>query len=211
MSGSEEDQLWLQVQIGDPRAFEELFDRYADFVYNFAFRRTGNWDTAEEIVSAVFLEAWRQRHRVTTHDGSIRPWLIGVAVNLIRRHWRSAERRQRASLRLVADQQDHHDHAGEVAGYLDAEQEMARIMIALDDLPIDQREVLELWAWEDFSYDEIAATLDVPIGTVRSRLHRARERLATQQGTRTPDRASTGDSERKPVTEGQVSGEGAQT
>lgn len=203
---AEEERLWEEVSEGNPRAFEVLFDRYADFIYNFAFRRTGSWDSAEEIVSAVFLEAWRQRQRVETLDGSIRPWLTGVALNLIRRHWRDADRLRRASLRLAADH--HHDHAGDVADRLDAEQQMARILDTLDDLPGDQREVLELWAWEELSYRDISRVLGIPLGTVRSRLHRGRERLQHGRGTPPPYRASTGDSASNAVTDRQVSEEG---
>jgi RNA polymerase sigma-70 factor (ECF subfamily) len=198
------------VRSGDPRAFEVLFDRYADFIYNFAFRRTGSWDAAEEIVSMVFLEAWRQRLHVTTHDGSIRPWLIGVAFNLIRRHWRNAERRRRASLRLVGYEQVDADHAVAVSDRLWAEEQMRQILTALDDLPGDQREVVELWAWEELSYSEIAAVLEIPVGTVRSRLHRARERLQ-QHGTRRPHRASTGDNRPSAVTDCRAGEEGAQS
>lgn len=193
LTPSNEDRIWSDVREGDPRAFEVLFDRYADFIYNVAFRRTGSWDVAEEIVSSVFLEAWRQRDRVETRDGTIRPWLIGVTLNQIRRHWRQTERSRKASLRLVADQDHQHDHAEEVARCLDAEKQMARILTELDELPIDQREVLELWVWEELSYEDIAVSLGIPIGTVRSRLHRARERLRRDRGTVPAHRASMGD------------------
>src|SRR5680860_782250 len=136
----EEEDLWARVREGNPLAFGVLFDRYADLVYNIAFRRTGRWDTAEEIVSAVFLEAWRQRGGVETLDGSVRPWLIGVAMNLIRRHWRQTDRERRATLRLVAEYGDQHDHASEVVARLDAECQMRAVLEAIDALAIDQRE-----------------------------------------------------------------------
>ncbi len=196
----EDESLWTDVQNSDPRAFEILFDRYADFIYNFVFRRTGNWDVAEETVASVFAEAWRQRHRVETYEGSIRPWLTGVALNLIRRHWRQADRRLRASLRLVIDR-DHSDHAADVAERLDAERRMVQIMAKLGALPTDQREVIELWAFEKMSYEEISYVVSVPVGTVRSRLHRARARLEETSGTVPALRASTADSQSQKATD----------
>lgn len=84
--------LWNRVRDGDSAAFAEIFDEYSDWIYNVAFRRTGSWETAEEIVSTVFLEAWRRRAAITEDDGSIRSWLLGVTLNLIRRHWRQDDR-----------------------------------------------------------------------------------------------------------------------
>jgi RNA polymerase sigma factor (sigma-70 family) len=137
---------WQRVRDGDSGAFSELFDDYSDLIYNVAFRRTGSWEAAEEIVSTVFLEAWRQRATVTEHNASIRPWLLGVALNLIRRHWRQADRQRRASLRL-ASEDSHLDHASDVADRLDAEQTMSRIMETLEQIPGDQRETVQLWAF----------------------------------------------------------------
>lgn len=167
---------WQRIRDDDGAAFSELFDDYSDLIYNVAFRRTGSWEAAEEIVSTVFFEAWRQRATVTEHNGSIRPWLLGVALNLIRRHWRQADRQRRATLRLASEHPDL-DHASDVVDRLDAERAMSRILETLEQIPDDQREVVQLWAWEELTYDEIAAVLDTPVGTVKSRLHRAREAL----------------------------------
>ena len=193
MPDTADEDLWAKVCDGDQRAFVVLFDRYADLIYNVAFRRTGSWDVAEDIVATVFLEAWRQRHQIRIQDGSIRPWLIGVAVNGTRRYWRGAERGWRASLRLAASERHEPDPGGEVSERLDAERRMAEILVALRDLPSKQREVIQLWAWEELSYEEIAAALGIPVGTVRSRLHRARAHLETANGTGGIDRASGGD------------------
>lgn len=167
---------WQRVREGDSAAFAELFDEHSDWIYNVVFRRTGSWEAAEEIVSSVFLEAWRQRGTATDHEGSIRPWLLGVALNLTRRYWRQADRQRRATLRLAADGAQQ-DHASDVVDLIDAEQTMSRILEGLERIPDDQREVVQLWAWEELSYAEIAAVLGVPVGTVKSRLHRARDAL----------------------------------
>jgi len=137
--------LWNRVLDGDSAAFAEVFDEYSDWIYNVAFRRTGSWETAEEIVSTVFLEAWRQRAAITEDDGSIRSWLLGVTLNLIRRHWRQADRQRRATPRLGSDEA-YLDHSGDVAERIDAEQAMSRILESLERIPDDQREVVQLWA-----------------------------------------------------------------
>jgi RNA polymerase sigma factor (sigma-70 family) len=170
------DSIWQRVRDGDPDAFSWMFYEHVDLIYNVAFRRTGSWDAAEEIVATVFLEAWRQRATVSVHEQSIRPWLLGVTLNLIRRYWRQADRKRRASLKLLSDD-IYPDHAVDVANRLDAEETMRRILDSLDRIPEDHRAVVQLWAWEDLTYEEIAVVLNIPVGTVKSRLHRARDAL----------------------------------
>jgi RNA polymerase sigma factor (sigma-70 family) len=169
------------VAHGDQRAFTVLFERHSDFVYNVAFRRTASWSAAEDITEIVFLELWRQRQRVTTMGGSIRPWLAGVASNQSRRWWRDSERKARAVARLAGVRGGpdgaEGDPAEVVAARVDDQRHMRTLLVQVDELPADQRDVLMLWAWERFSYEEIAAALRVPVGTVRSRLSRARTRL----------------------------------
>ena len=84
-----------RIRAGDPDAFRELFDEYVRSVYNHAFRLTGNWSVAEDVVSLTFLEAWRLRDRVdvSVESGSLRPWLLGIATNVARNVRRAARRR----------------------------------------------------------------------------------------------------------------------
>jgi RNA polymerase sigma-70 factor (ECF subfamily) len=77
---------------GDEAAFAELFDQHAAAVYRHAIRLSGNWSTAEDVVSATFLEAWRLRERIDPEGGSLRPWLLGVATNIIRNFSRKSRR-----------------------------------------------------------------------------------------------------------------------
>lgn len=179
---------WPLVVDGDPVAFERVFDRHADLIYRFVRRRTGDPDLAEEVVSQAFLEAWRQRKRIRLLDGSLRSWLLGVASNLVKRHWRSLDRRKRAIGRLPLPGPVL-DHADEVADRTDGQRRLQTLGTQLERMPRKQVEVLLLWAWEELSYDEIAQALDIPVGTVRSRLARARKRLNTGEGTTTEDRA----------------------
>jgi RNA polymerase sigma factor (sigma-70 family) len=173
---------------GSGPAFTVLFERYADTVYNAAFRRTASWSAAEDITEVVFLELWRQRHRIEPHDGSARPWLLGVTSNRCRHWWRDRERTDRAMARLAGRDRDCAPVAGDevadaVAARVDDERRMAGLLDAVRALPDAHQEVLMLWAWERLGYDEIAAALGVRLGTVKSRLHRARAELRAAEGT----------------------------
>lgn len=172
---------WPLVVGGDHRAFERIFDRHSELVYRFVRRRTGDASLAEEVTAQVFLEMWRQRRKVRVLNGSLRSWLIGVAANLVRRHWRTLARRERALVRLP--QLDTPDHADEVVSHMDNEATLRELGSRLAGLPKHQRDVLLLWACEGLNYSEIAQVLDVPVGTVRSRLSRARTQLTERDGT----------------------------
>ncbi|GBE24051.1 ECF RNA polymerase sigma factor SigW [bacterium BMS3Bbin02] len=179
---------WPLAVRGDHDAFERVFDRHADLIFRFARRRTGDVDLAEEIVSQVFLEAWRQRSRVELLGGSLRSWLLGVAANLVKRHWRRLDRRNRAIGRFALPVPVL-DHADEVAERLDGQRRLIGLRAKLEKMPRKHVEVLLLWAWEELSYEEIAKVLNIPVGTVRSRLSRTRKRLSDGEGTGIGDRA----------------------
>lgn len=185
---------------GSDRAFTVLFERYADVVHNAAFRRTASWSAAEDIVETVFLELWRQRQRIVTCEGSIRPWLLGVAANRSRRWWRDQARKARAVERLAGREPglaagdgrgDGADPADLVAARVDDERRMAGLLAALGALPEPEQDVLTLRVWEGLDYEEIAVALGVRVGTVKSRLSRARARLRGLEGTAAAPRAST--------------------
>lgn len=172
-----ESSLRARIQAGDPRAFAELFDEYARSVYNHAFRLTADWSTAEDVMAATFLQAWRSRARVSDDGGSLRPWLLGIATNEARNHVRSNRRYRAAASALAAADFTLPDHADEVAGRLDDGGRIIAAVAALARLRLPEREVLTLCLWEGLDYESAARALGVPVGTVRSRLSRARERL----------------------------------
>jgi RNA polymerase sigma factor (sigma-70 family) len=180
-----EQALGERLRAGDPDALADLFDRYGDRIHNHCFRATGDWAEAEDATSTVFLEVWRHRRRVVLHDGSLLPWLYGVATNVCRNLTRSRRRRLRA-LSALPRPDAAPDHAERVADRLGSAARMQAVLAAIDDLPPHEREVLGLVAWSGLSYEQAAAALDVPVGTVRSRLSRARSRLTdlTSGGTR---------------------------
>ena len=172
----DDNQLWSRVRDGDASAFAVLYERHGSAVYRFCFWRTAETALAEDLSAAVFLEAWAQRCRVDLAAGSLLPWLLGVAHNLVRNHWRSARRRS-AALSRLPPLRDAADLADDVAAKVDAERRMRAVRAALDRLPAREREVVEMCAWAGLSSAEAAVALGVPVGTVHSRLHRARAAL----------------------------------
>jgi RNA polymerase sigma factor (sigma-70 family) len=165
---------------GHPEAFGVLFERYAGSVYNFCFRATADWSAAEDLTSVVFLEAWRRRETEIEGERAL-PWLLGVSTNIVRNH-RRALRRYGAALRRVPPPDPAPDPADDLAGRLDDQRRMGAVLDVLAGLPLRDREVLTLVVWSDLSYEEAAAALGVPVGTVRSRLARARARLRELTG-----------------------------
>jgi RNA polymerase sigma-70 factor (ECF subfamily) len=168
--------LW-ELAGSSPAAFGALFERRARAIYNFCFRCTADWALAEDLTSATFLHAWRRRDEVRFFGTSALPFLYGVAANVIRNHRRGSGRERRAVARLEARWTDAPDHADEVAGRVDDQRRMRRVLERISDLSADEREAFVLVDWQGLSYEATAVALDVPIGTVRSRLSRARRRL----------------------------------
>ena len=163
-----------------PENFAEVFDRHYARIYAYAARRLGR-DLAEDVASETFLIAFS---RIAGYDPArpdAAPWLYGIASNLIARQGRAESRRYKALARLVPDETvGAHDDA--VAGRLDAETTRGRLAAALARLSGDERDALLLVAWAGLSQPEVAAALDIPAGTVRSRLHRARQEMRTALG-----------------------------
>ncbi len=171
--------LWQQAAAGDGQAFGLIFDRHGQAVRSYCARRCGSLELADDLVSVVFLEAWRQRESVEFVDGLVLPWLYGVARRSIL-HRRRTSARHRAALARLPHDLVQPDHADEVAALLDDRAQLAAIQDAMSRLrPID-RDVLVLCVWQGLDYASAAVALGVPVGTVRSRLNRARERLRSE-------------------------------
>jgi RNA polymerase sigma factor (sigma-70 family) len=173
--------LRTRVRAGDQAAFGTLFEEHARTVYNHVFRLTGNWSTAEEIMSLTFLEAWRLRGTVRPDGDSLLPWLLGIAINVTRNASRAA-RRHRAAMSRLPPAGEVPDFADELAGRIDDAARLQAVRTALGSLRRGERDVIALCVWSGLSYAEAAEALGVPVGTVRSRLSRARRRLQRSAG-----------------------------
>ena len=167
--------LWQRAAAGETDAFGTIFERHARTVYNYCFRRTADWSQAEELTAIVFLEAWRRRGQVVLERDDALPWLLGVATNVLR-NLRRSQRRHRAALERLPRERVA-DFAGDVDERLDDQRLMRSALRALQKLSRDDQDVLALCVWEELTYEQAALALDLPIGTVRSRLSRARARL----------------------------------
>ena len=167
--------LWAQAQAGDADAFGLLFERHAKAIYNFCCRRTGSWDAAEDLLSIVFLEAWRRRDQELP-SGKVLPWLYGIATNVVRNRRRS-ERRFRAALARVPKPRPEAGFESDADERLDDERRMRDALDLLAELPRREQDVFVLCAWSGLSYEDAALALVLPVGTIRSRLSRARRRL----------------------------------
>jgi RNA polymerase sigma factor (sigma-70 family) len=170
----------------EPDAFAELFNRYADDIHRYAARRLGT-EVADDLMAETFVIAFQQRRRYDLSCPQARPWLYGIVTNLVGRHRRAEARRLKALSRVAAASPPEGEPlADRVAARVSAESSRAELAGALAELPARHRDVLLLIAWGDLDYAEAAEALDVPVGTVRSRLHRARTRLRRSLGGTDP-------------------------
>ncbi|MFJ4435877.1 RNA polymerase sigma factor [Streptomyces sp. NPDC088923] len=170
-------ELWTWAVDGDREAFGRIFDRHGKAVYNYVFRRTADWSEAEDLTSTVFLHAWRRRAETVLDRDSALPWLLGIADRLLSNTRRRLRRADALLRRLVSHDEQVGDHAERVAHRVDDERRMSEIHRALARLPRHEREVIELCVWSGLDQRAAAEVLRVAVGTVKSRLHRARRRL----------------------------------
>ncbi|PPK65189.1 RNA polymerase sigma factor [Actinokineospora auranticolor] len=153
----------------EPESFAEIFDRHAPHIHRYLARRLGR-EAADDAVAETFLAAFDKRERYDRGRPDARPWLYGIATNVAGGHRRAEARRFGARPHPV----DAHDHADRVAADVTARSLRAQLTAALGALSPGDRDVLLLIAWEQLAYEEVASALDIPVGTVRSRLNRAR-------------------------------------
>jgi RNA polymerase sigma-70 factor (ECF subfamily) len=157
----------IRASLHEPRAFVAVFDRHHRAVHGYVARRVGA-DLADEIAAETFARAFDRRAGYDAGHADARPWLLAIASNLLHRHWRTERRRLEAWLR---------SQSGRPVTEAVPEALAAGLVDELFALPEAEREALLLLAWGELSYEEIAQATGVPIGTVRSRISRARARL----------------------------------
>lgn len=162
--------LLRRMQAGEAAAFELLYERHQGRVYRYALRMSGSPEMADDVVQEVFLGLIRGARGYDPGAGALASYLYGMARNLLFRQMSGP----------VGDELDEEALAGggdPLEGLAQAEQ-VERVRLALASLPAHYREAVVLCEMEEMSYAEVAEVLGVAVGTVRSRLHRARAILA---------------------------------
>jgi RNA polymerase sigma-70 factor (ECF subfamily) len=177
---SAEEALVARLREGERAAVEETYLAHHVAVRAFARRLVGDESAAEDIVHDAFLALPRAIRRFRG-EGSLRSFVIGVAINVSRRHIRSAQRRRAATDRLAASE-EHDAHAADASEELRNKQLATKLWAALDELPIEQRAVFVLCEAEQRTSVEVAQILDIPEGTVRTRLFHAKRKLREKLG-----------------------------
>ncbi|HEX3925688.1 MAG TPA: RNA polymerase sigma factor [Streptosporangiaceae bacterium] len=163
----------------DPAVFAEIFDRHHGELYRYLRRRAGG-GLAADLAAETFVTAFARRASYRPQGSSARPWLYGIAHNLLRNHLRHEQRRLAAYARHGAEPTSDAAALAEFSladARADAEAGTARLTRILAGMAARDRDALLLFAWADMSYAEVAQALGVPVGTVRSRLNRARRQL----------------------------------
>lgn len=157
------------VYEGDARAFEVVFDRHAGAAFSLAYRMCGRRTMAEDVVQDAFLSLWRSGARYDRGRGSVRSWVLGVV------HNRAVDAFRRGAVKQGRDVGDE-GLAEQLAApeRTDAEverrEEARHVHTALDGLPADQRQVIELAYFGGFTHSQIAEMLELPAGTVKGRM-----------------------------------------
>jgi RNA polymerase sigma factor (sigma-70 family) len=170
-----EDAAVIEASRAEPDRFASLFDRHAPYIHRYLTRRVGR-QAADDLVAETFLVAFRKRAGYDRRYRDARPWLYGIATNLVAQHRREEARQFRLRQAAGPDPVEH-DHAERAALDVTAQSIRAPLADAVAGLAPPDRDVLLLIAWEQLSYDEVARALNIPVGTVRSRLHRARTKI----------------------------------
>jgi RNA polymerase sigma-70 factor (ECF subfamily) len=173
MGENRSDSAAISASLADPGAFGVIFERHYDAVHGYLQRRLGG-HLADELAAQTFLVAFDRRSRFDRSRSSSRPWLFGIATNLAHNH----RRREIVELRAIAAMAPE-DGAGidGVEARVDAERMRSLLAEALAELPTEESDVLCLLVWAELDQPEIADALAIPLGTVKSRLSRARGRL----------------------------------
>ena len=176
-----DEELMQLVQQGDPRAFELLYDRHGGAAFSLAYRMVGDRVAAEDITQEAFLSMWRSRVRYQPARGSVRTWVLGIvhhrAIDGLRRNL--VHQRRRASAEGIEEIYE----AAERTEVEAARREEARsVRAAMDELPGEQLQVIELAYFGGFTHTQIAEMLEMPVGTVKGRMRLGLEKLRRQLG-----------------------------
>ena len=182
--------LWARAVAGEADAFGALFDRHRDRVFGHALRSLASPHDAEDVTAVVFLELWRHRNRVQPVNGSLIGWLLVTTNNVCRNHVRSA-RRYRHALSQLSLPRPQHDHADDVLNAIERSRHSSGVRTAFGRLSARDQHILTLCVLEELTHAEAASALNIPIGTVKSRLFRAKKRMSDDVLVHDPDSINT--------------------
>lgn len=176
-----DEDLMPLVQDGDTRAFQAIFDRHADAAFSLAYRMCGRRAMAEDVVQEAFLSLWRSGGRYDRSRGSVRSWVLSVVRN------RAIDQFRRETVRTGQDVNaegivERMPAADDTAVDAERRQDAAEVRAALDELPPDQRRVIELAYFGGFSHSQIADLLELPAGTVKGRMRLGLTKLRISLG-----------------------------
>jgi RNA polymerase sigma-70 factor (ECF subfamily) len=170
-----DEQLYRLMKKGDAKAFAELYERREPALYRYALHMTGSAPAAEEVAQEVFVQLMAPNTRFDEAKGSLEGWMFGVARNLVRVQRRKAGAPVPASSELNEPAFEH-----DILGGMIDNENLVALRIAVTELPAGYREAVVLCDLEERNYDEAARLMGCPVGTIRSRLHRARGLLAAK-------------------------------
>jgi RNA polymerase sigma-70 factor (ECF subfamily) len=171
----------IERSLKDPELFGVIFERHHAAISRYLYQRLG--DAAEDLTARTFMAAFEHRHRYDRSRGDAKPWLFGITTNILRHHLRD-ERRRLISLAGLQPQGNEPDIADAIVTH----DELARAGWALAALDPRDRDALLLHIWAELTYDQIGVALEIPTGTAKSRVHRARAKVRERLGN---ERAST--------------------
>jgi RNA polymerase sigma-70 factor (ECF subfamily) len=171
-----DEQLYQLMKKGDSQAFAALYERREPALYRFALHMTGSASSAEEVAQEVFVQLMAANTRFDETRGSLEGWMYGVARNLVRVQRRKAGAPVPSGSETSEPVFEHDILGGMISG-----ENLAALRMAVTELPPAYREAVVLCDLEERNYDEAARLMGCPVGTIRSRLHRARGLLAAKQ------------------------------
>lgn len=182
--GDLDDAVVIGASMTDPEVFGSLFDRHGPYIHRYLQRRLGP-DVADDLLAETFMAAFRRRGSYDGTRPNARPWLYGIAAKVISEHRRAELRRLRLQA-AIRPEPGVPGHDEDVSNRVSAQAVRRQLVEAIAGLSGRDREVLLLIAWEELSYAEVATALDIPVGTVRSRLYRTRQQLRAALGGANP-------------------------